>query len=194
MKKIAIVGAGGIGSNLLHIFFDYGFRRKQFNFADLDVDIWDDDVIDTKNLLHQNFDISEIGKKKVEVLSDRYAVTPKVSRMSKEDLTSYDMVFCCVDNMPFRKSLYEYGWTNPGLFWIDGRCSSRQGAVLNSKLLKETQASWLDDSTEEAGCLFEVEKENNISHTLPIIVAGVMVQTFLNHLRGLPTAKFAAWI
>jgi malate/lactate dehydrogenase len=44
-NKIAIVGAGGIGSNLLAIFFDYGFNRKQFNYAELDVDIYDDDTV-----------------------------------------------------------------------------------------------------------------------------------------------------
>jgi len=44
-NKIAIVGAGGIGSNLLAILFDYGFNRKQFDYASLDLDIFDDDTV-----------------------------------------------------------------------------------------------------------------------------------------------------
>jgi malate/lactate dehydrogenase len=45
IKKIAIAGAGGIGSNLLAILFDYGFNRKQFDYTGLDIDIYDDDTV-----------------------------------------------------------------------------------------------------------------------------------------------------
>ena len=44
-KKIAIAGAGGIGSNLLAILFDYGFNRKQFSYTDIEIDIYDDDTV-----------------------------------------------------------------------------------------------------------------------------------------------------
>jgi molybdopterin/thiamine biosynthesis adenylyltransferase len=60
LKKIGIAGAGGIGSNLLAILFDYGFNRKQFDYSSVDVDIYDDDVIDTSNLLHQNYKIDDV--------------------------------------------------------------------------------------------------------------------------------------
>jgi hypothetical protein len=45
INNIAIAGAGGIGSNLLAILFDYGFNRKQFNYSDINVDIYDDDTV-----------------------------------------------------------------------------------------------------------------------------------------------------
>lgn len=186
INKIAIAGAGGIGSNLLAIFFDYGFNRKQFDYASMEVDIWDDDVVDVKNLLHQNFKFDDIGKHKVDVLADKYVVNGVKSRMTEKEFKKYDVVFSCVDNMPFRKSLYEYGWTKGQnkLFWIDGRCTSRQGAVFNSAVPKEVLLGYVSDSVEEGGCLLAYEKEQNISHTLPTIVAGMMVQNFLNKLRG----------
>jgi molybdopterin/thiamine biosynthesis adenylyltransferase len=185
INKIAIAGAGGIGSNLLAILFDYGFNRKQFDYASVEVDIWDDDVVDVKNLLHQNFKLDDIGKHKVDVLADKYVVNGVKNRMSEKDFKKYDLIFCCVDNMPFRKSLYEYGWkVQNKLFWIDGRCTSRQGAVFNSALPKEVLLGYISDSVEEGGCLLAYEKEQNISHTLPTIVAGMMVQNFLNKLRG----------
>jgi molybdopterin/thiamine biosynthesis adenylyltransferase len=185
INKIAIAGAGGIGSNLLAILFDYGFNRKQFDYASMEVDIWDDDVVDVKNLLHQNFKLDDIGKHKVDVLADKYVVNGVKNRMAEKDFKKYDLVFCCVDNMPFRKSLYEYGWkAQSKLFWIDGRCTSRQGAVFNSALPKEVLLGYISDSVEEGGCLLAYEKEQNISHTLPTIVAGMMVQNFLNKLRG----------
>jgi molybdopterin/thiamine biosynthesis adenylyltransferase len=191
IKRIAIAGAGGIGSNLLAILFDYGFNRKQFNYGELDVDMFDDDTVDVKNLLHQNFKLDDIGKHKVSVMEDKYVVNGIKRRMTSEDFKDYDLVFSCVDSMPFRKSLYEYGWTKDGenLFWIDGRCTSRQGAVFNSEMLKPSLEPYIDSSEEEGGCLLAYEKDQNVSHTLPTIVAGIMVQTFLNKLRGERTSK-----
>jgi molybdopterin/thiamine biosynthesis adenylyltransferase len=191
MNSIAIAGAGGIGSNLLAILFDYGYNRKQFNYTEVDIDIYDDDQVDVSNLLHQNFKLDDVGRYKVEVLEDKYIVRGIRRRMLVEDFSKYDLIFSCVDSMAFRKSLYEYSWTQEKdkLFWIDGRCTSRQAALFNSDLTKEALLPYIDDSNEEGGCLLAYEKEQNISHALPIIVAGMMVQTFLNKLRGQVTYK-----
>lgn len=191
IKKIAIAGAGGIGSNLIGILFDYGYHRKQFPYSQIDVDIYDDDTIDIKNLLHQNFKIDDIGKHKVEVLENRYVVNGIKRRMTQEDFKDYDVIFSCVDSMTFRKSLYEYGWKeeNKKLFWIDGRCTSRQGALFNSELPKDVLLQYINDSTEEGGCLHAYEKEENISHTLPTTIASMMVQCFLNKTRNQKTSK-----
>jgi sRNA-binding regulator protein Hfq len=147
--------------------------------------------MDVKNLLHQNFKLDDIGKHKVSVMEDKYVVNGIKRRMTVDDFKDYDLVFSCVDSMPFRKSLYEYGWTEEGkkLFWIDGRCTSRQGAVFNSEMLRPSLEPYIDASQEEGGCLLAYEKEENISHTLPTIVAGMMVQSFLNKLRGERTSK-----
>jgi molybdopterin/thiamine biosynthesis adenylyltransferase len=191
INNIAIAGAGGIGSNLLAILFDYGFNRKQFNYSDINVDIYDDDTVDVKNLLHQNFKLDDIGRHKVEVMEEKYVVNGIKQRMTEKDFKKYDVIFSCVDSMTFRKTLYEYSWSKKDnkLFWIDGRCTSRQGALFNSDLPKEMLLPYIDDSKEEGGCLLAYEKEQNISHTLPVIVSGMMVQTFLNKMRGQATFK-----
>lgn len=189
VKKIAIVGAGGIGSNLLAILFDYGYNRKQFDYSSMEVDIYDDDTIDTSNLLHQNFKLDDVGKYKVEVLEHKYVVNGIKKKMTKRDFKKYDLIFCCVDNMEFRKELYEYGFEHPEFRWIDGRSTSRQGMILNYQLPKSELEKWIDDSKEEGGCLLAYEKEQRISHVTPTIVAGMMVQTFLNLLRGQRTFK-----
>jgi molybdopterin/thiamine biosynthesis adenylyltransferase len=190
-KKIAIAGAGGIGSNLLAVLFDYGFNRKQFNYAETEIDIYDNDQIDVKNLLHQNFKLDDVGKYKVSVLEDKYVVNGIKKRMTEKEFKDYDLIFSCVDSMPFRKSLYEYGWSKgkDGVFWIDGRCTSRQAAMFNSDIPKEQLLPYIDESKEEGGCLLAYEKEQNISHTIPTIVAAMMVQAFLNKTRGQSTFK-----
>jgi hypothetical protein len=150
--------------------------------------------MDVKNLLHQNFKLDDIGKHKVSVLSDKYAVNGIKKRMVEKDFKKYDLIFSCVDSMTFRKTLYEYGWNNSfrnskNKCWIDGRCTSRQGALFNSDLPEDQLKPYIDDSTEEGGCLLKYEKEENISHTLPTIVAGMMVQNYLNKLRSQVTFK-----
>ena len=167
--------AGGIGSNLLNILFDYGYNRKQFDYINTEIDIYDDDVVDLSNLLHQKFQIDDIGKAKVDVLADKYSVNGIKKLLTKEDLKDYDLVFCCVDNMVFRKDLYNYGWeledqkpNEKKFFWIDGRCTSRQCALFTSSALRPSLTPYISDSKESGGCLLAFEKEQNISHTLPI--------------------------
>ena len=190
-KKIAIAGAGGIGSNLLAVLFDYGFNRKQFNYTETEIDIYDNDDVSIKNLLHQNFKIDDIGKYKVSVLEDKYAVNGIKKRMTEKDFGKYDLIFSCVDSMPFRKSLYEYGWSKGkgNLFWIDGRCTSRQAAMFNSDIPKEQLLPYIDESKEEGGCLLAYEKEQNISHTIPTIVAAMMVATMVVALSAKNTCN-----
>jgi len=190
LKKIGIAGAGGIGSNLLAILFDYGFNRKQFDYSSVDVDIYDDDVIDTSNLLHQNYKLDDVGKHKVAVLEDRYVVNGINKFMEEKDFKKYDVIFSCVDSMEFRRTLYSWGFNNPGkAFWIDGRCTSRQGGLFNSDLPEDELKKYITDDNIRGGCLLKYEKEQNISHTLPTVVAGMMVQVFLNFLRGEKTDK-----
>jgi len=190
LKKIGIAGAGGIGSNLLAILFDYGFNRKQFDYSSVDVDIYDDDVIDTSNLLHQNYKIDDVGKPKVEVMEDRYVVKGINKFMEEKDFKKYDVIFSCVDSMEFRRTLYNWGFSNPGkAFWIDGRCTSRQGGLFNSDIPSDELKKYITDDNIRGGCLLKYEKEQNISHTLPTVVAGMMVQVFLNFLRGEKTDK-----
>lgn len=183
--KIGVAGAGGIGSHLASMLFDYGVNRNQFPFTDYVIDIYDDDTVDFKNLIHQNFKDEDIGNLKVNSLSERYALTPIAKLMTVEDFGKYDLIFCGVDSMTFRKALYEWSWANPTkAFWIDGRCNSRQGCLFNKTNPKSELEKMLNDSEERGGCLLAFEKEQNISHVLPVIVAGMMMQTFLNYLRG----------
>ena len=190
LNKIAIAGAGGIGSNLLAILFDYGFNRKQFDYSSVDVDIYDDDVVDLKNLLHQNFKMDDIGKPKVKVLEDKYIVNGINRFMEEKDFKKYDVIFSCVDSMEFRRTLYNHSFENKvKYFWIDGRCTSRQGAIFNSALPQDELKKYITEDNARGGCLLTFEKENNVSHTLPLVVGGMMVQAFLNFLRGEKTDK-----
>ena len=186
ISRIAIAGAGGIGAFLGSFLFDYGAKRGQFDFGGSMVDIFDDDIVDASNLLHQNFTEDDLGKYKAEIVADRCLnmITANTRFMTEKDFGSYDVIFSCVDSMSFRKSLYLYGYDHPELLWIDGRCSSRQMAVYHSKLERKALDKAITDSKERTGCLLAYDKKNKTSHVTPQIVAGVMTQTFLNFIRG----------
>lgn len=184
--KIAIAGAGGIGSHLTAMLFDFGVNRNQFPFTDYKIDVFDDDTVDYSNLIHQNFSEADIGNSKVGSLAERYVINPVARFMTKNDIPEYDVVFSAVDSMTFRKDLYEWSWQNPfaHTFWIDGRCESRQGAVFNKTNDRKHLEKVINENTERRGCLLPFEKQNQTAHALPIIVAGFMLQTFLNYIRG----------
>lgn len=185
-SKIGIAGAGGIGAFLAANLFDYGAKRNQFNHLDTTIDIYDDDLVDASNTLHQNYYEEDIGKRKVDVVSDRCVGTINaVPRfMTEQDFANYDVIFSAVDSMTFRKALYIYGFAHPELFWIDGRCSSRQMGLFHSRLEQEQLVKHISDDDQRAGCLLAYDKKNQTSHVTPQIVAGMMMQTFLNYIRG----------
>jgi molybdopterin/thiamine biosynthesis adenylyltransferase len=189
IKRIAVAGCGGIGSHLIPILYDFGVVHKQYDFMATAIDIYDDDRIEQNNLLHQNFNLKDLGQPKADVLARKYSVKPIARFMEEKDFKKYDVIFSCVDSMTFRKALYEYGWANPKLHWIDGRVESRRGFVFNSRVPRSVLEQHIDDSKERTGCLRAFEKEQNISHTTPGVVAGIMVQLFLNHLREQPVTR-----
>lgn len=184
IKTIGIAGAGGIGAYLSQFLYDYGVNRNQYPYTDWKVDIYDDDIVDVSNLLHQNYSEDDLGKPKAQLIGDKFLMTPQLRFMTEKDFPNYDIIFSCVDSMSFRKKLYQYGWEHPELFWIDGRCSSRQIGLFNSTIPKKQIENDVNDSEERAGCLLRVDKENKVSHATPMIIAGMMLQSFLNHIRG----------
>ena len=184
LKRIAIAGAGGIGGFVAAALFEYGVNRGQYPFADWQIDVYDDDIVDTGNLLHQNFTEDDLGKLKADLLGSRYFMTPVTRFMEASDFPNYDLVFSCVDSMEFRAKLYRYGYEHPKLVWIDGRCNSRSIGLYHSLVPRKQLDSDLSDSKDRAGCLRQIDKKNKLSHITPQIIAGMMIQTFLNMLRG----------
>ena len=184
VNSLAIAGAGGIGGFVAAGLFDYGGLRDQFPYTSMKIDIFDDDIVDASNMLHQNYREEDIGKQKAVLCAERYGMNPIVRLMTPKDFKDYDVVLSCVDSMTFRKDLYQYGWEHPELFWIDGRCSSRQIGLYHAKLSRKSIEGDLTDSTKRTGCLLDVDKKYKVSHATPQVVAAMMVQTFLNYLRG----------
>jgi ThiF family len=184
--RVAIAGAGGIGGYFTKFYYDFGFNRRQFPVTKWTTDIYDDDLVDASNLLHQNYTEDDLGRPKAEVVAAQTlgVINPVLRFMTADDFPNYDVVFSCVDSMRFRAQLYRHGFEHKAPYWIDGRCSSRSIGVFASSMAKRSLESVLNEEDIRGGCLLEADKLSRTSHITPVIVAGMMMQVFLNHLRG----------
>jgi len=116
-KKLLIIGAGGIGSNLIPILSRIGLY---------DITVYDPDIIEEKNITYQNFKFGEIGMKKANVMAkyDKVKGEP-FAVLTKGQLKGYDLVVCCVDNLAARRLLYDYD--KP---WLDLRAEGRNCVLI----------------------------------------------------------------
>lgn len=86
-NKILIVGGGGTGSRLVPLLGQ--FLKTCAWIPNPEITIVDDDVVEEKNLLRQNFISIDVGKHKAQVLAERYSrafninITPMLSRITQ---------------------------------------------------------------------------------------------------------------
>ena len=110
MIKILIVGAGGIGSFLARE-LNRLIINEQIN--DIEITIADFDKVELKNLLYQNFDISNLNKNKAKVLGEKYCFNYIETEITRDkQLEEYNFIISCVDNAKARKLIFEYCYKN----------------------------------------------------------------------------------
>lgn len=110
-KKIAIIGAGGIGSPLAYFFVHFS-RQNTSQFHSYEIDIFDFDKVEISNLNRQIFfGEKDIKNEKATVLCNllnnlepeqKIKLRPKLLKIHsgniKEALTDYEYVFDCTDS------------------------------------------------------------------------------------------------
>jgi len=115
MKKIAIIGCGGINSWFIQHLKEITklFDKDKLIY----IKLFDNDVVEEKNLLrsNQNFKVEDIMQEKAKVLGDRYSVDYENVLITKENLTlleTFDDIILGVDNNKTRQLIYEYALNN----------------------------------------------------------------------------------
>ena len=132
MRKVMLIGAGGIGSFLA----DFLSRINHAKTGKLySLTVFDDDKIETKNLSYQNFHPDEVGKHKVMSLYDKFECEAEpYPVLVKEQLKGYDLVVCCADNLAVRRLLYRQGYGEEAeIKWLDLRAQARNAALISYK-------------------------------------------------------------
>lgn len=186
-RRISVIGCGGIGSYFCKE-VDNLNKHNQFGDYDLNITLFDNDTVDTKNLPYQNFDEIDVGDPKSEVLGDLYDFNYEVKKVEKEEtLNDSDVVIAAVDNKPFRELLFKWANKNPDKYWIDLRSEGRAIAYFtkNKKnTLKKMLATLADTPEEGTSCQLAHELEKGIIQQGNKIIATIGSQLFMNYLRG----------
>jgi len=191
MKKVLVVGAGGIGSRFL-------FEIVELIIAEQIPDEYiftmvDNDSVEKKNIKYQKFTKDDIGKHKVEALKDRWkdhlqifkAEVKKVENLQEYLDKGYDYVICCVDNTKFRKHMFEL-WDKHKFKFIDMRSEGTAIAVFTSheRTTTESLMATVKTDKEDMSCQRQFELDQGIIQQGNKIVATIGTQIFLHMIRG----------
>ena len=195
IKRVMIAGAGGINSWLVQILSDLAVKGQippTWQFT-----IFDEDCVEKKNLLYQNFTFVDQMENKAKTLGDRYGMLYKSKFVkSPKDFTNFDIVICGVDNKDFRTMLFTYMNDHPEKEWIDLRSEGRVVAAFtkNSKNTLEEMMSTLsteNDTESGSSCQLGFELDSGIIQLGNRIIANIGAQYLLNILRSeISPAKF----
>tara|TARA_R110001592_G_scaffold200056_4_gene448828 strand:+ start:3004 stop:3567 length:564 start_codon:yes stop_codon:yes gene_type:complete len=167
MRKIMIIGAGGIGSYLASFLDRIGIY---------DVTIFDDDKVEEKNLTYQNFTAGHLGMHKVDVFVNAKSNPYQV--LVEKQLQGYDLVICCADNLTARRLVYSQGFGDDAkLKWLDLRSQGRNAALISYKIdpnLMDTLLAGPDGSFSCQGSEWDGKPEGiNCMH---MVIAGAATQ------------------
>ena len=125
IQDICLVGAGGIGSNLVNLVAPSLSKRKN----QINLTILDSDLVEEKNTYFQQFRLEDVGLSKAVALESAFSydslkITAIEADLDEEyDLSKFDLVICSVDNAKARKIVQKMAKT-----WIDLR-STGDGCV-----------------------------------------------------------------
>ena len=110
--NIAIVGVGGIGSNLVSLIvpsLSQGRLSQRYNM--IKINLYDSDKVEKENIFHQRFNHSNIGETKVLATkknlmsfeSDKLQIIPNEKDVrAKKDIEGNDLIVVCVDSSAAR--------------------------------------------------------------------------------------------
>ena len=109
--RVLIAGVGGTGAYVARDLarFAYSLQAKSMDI-DVEIHLFDPDVVEEKNLVRQNFILSDLGKPKAEGIAKRYGsafgvnIVPHVCKLGKYQLDTYcgnsnwqDIIVGCID-------------------------------------------------------------------------------------------------
>lgn len=176
--KIACIGCGGIGSYFAeHV--DRLIDLKQI--TNTDFIFFDDDTVEKKNILYQNFEPGDIGSKKTGALEFRYLnLGFKDQRVSLKDLLVFDLVILCADNNIIRRDAYQ-AFVNWHIPFIDARANGKTIGIFSNDTPDYLKT--IDDSTESQSCQnpFQIEREEIEFGN--VVIAAVLAQNLLTYTR-----------
>jgi hypothetical protein len=173
MRKILIIGAGGIGSFLIPVLDKVGLYN---------ITVADPDIIEKKNIPYQNFSDEDVGEHKVQAMAHKYKSIMagiKYPILTEKQMTGYDLVICCVDNLGVRRTLY-----NTSLKWLDLRAQGRNAALVSHKADPKMYDMLLAGEEGSFSCQGDSWDGSNTGvHFMQVAIAGLGAQWIQRYMN-----------
>lgn len=180
-RKILVIGAGGIGSYLISFLNNLDLYEIQVN---------DDDKVETKNLTYQNFTPIDVGLMKVAVMNRNFNCIKFASPypiLTPNQLEGFDLVVCCVDNLGTRRMLY-----NSNVKWLDLRSQGRNAAYVSYQADPSMYDSLLAGKEGSFSCQGESwDGSQEGIHFMHMAIAGMGAQWIQRWFNGESVNSFA---
>ena len=158
--RIAIIGAGGIGSNLSRQLAPALANNSVVqSLGGVEIAIYDSDVVESGNIHHQAFIASDIGESKVSAVCRALSAfqSPFLNFCGQErdirsadELNGYDIVVVCVDSSPARIATHSKGGN-----WLDLRCRGDNYLALDHRVEPAFVESVTDPEQRPGSCQFD---------------------------------------
>lgn len=177
-NKSILIGTGGIGSYTVQ----YIDRLIELNqIKNWEFHCYDNDIVEKKNILYQNFETSDIDSYKTEALSMRYFnLSFYNKRVTLKDLQNYNLVVLCADNHVIRREAYQ-NYIENNIPFIDSRANGKTIGLFSSDTTDYLKT--IDSSTKSSSCQnpFQIEKQEIEFGN--VVIAVVLVQALLEYTR-----------
>ncbi len=178
LKKVAIIGSGGLGCSLAIALGASGIG--EFTFVDFD-------EVGVHNIHRQiGFKVGDDGKYKAEVLKELVeqrcpytkvtAFTKSFEEFAKQDL-EFDLIIDATDNLPVRASINKY-CLEKNIPWIYGSVEEFHG-----------QVCFFDKASFESAFMINDRKPEGIACPIVMYIASLQANLALRYLTGLSIKK-----
>ena len=173
MRKVLVIGTGGIGSFLIPLLDKVGMYA---------ISVSDPDTVEKKNITYQNFSEEEVGELKVMAMQKRYTLSPnKFPILTEKQLRGYDLVICCVDNIGLRRTMYNC----KDLKWLDLRAQGRNAAMIAYTADPKMYDSLLAGEERSFSCQGDSwDGSNKGVHFMQVAIAGLGAQWVQRWFNG----------
>ena len=197
---ITIVGAGGIGSNLLpHLARALSAGELIENIGPVRIRIIDGDIVEQGNLQHQNFTTNDVNSFKTDSivnplkhLESQFLQIESITENVRGPMhiVDSDLVIVAVDSMLVRRLVHRYAD-----FWLDLRCQGDGYIALDYRMdpVEVTKLTPLDSASASCQLPGAIESGNiQFGHLLAGAHGSQWVIQFLRIISGEVTASLPA--
>jgi hypothetical protein len=158
--NIAIVGVGGIGSNLASLIvpsLSQGDLSQRF--SKININLYDSDEVEEENIFHQRFNHSNIGETKVLATKKNLSsfehdklkiISHEKDVREKEDIEGNNLIVVCVDSSEARVIVH-----STDCIWLDLRCRGDNFMAIDHTVTKTDIHKVTDQNQESGSCQYE---------------------------------------